>query len=119
MKPNLIIGQEVLVEPISGSNAARRSNEIIKANIETIGRKYFTLICNEGYRFKNTRFHIDTLIDDGGGYSSNFKVYLSEKELNDKIERPNLFKKIVDQLNTFDADQLREILKTINPEIPA
>jgi hypothetical protein len=66
-------------------NAARYSKEIERGIVSKVGNKYFEI---EG-RSKQ-RFHIDTLLQDGRGYSPDWRGYLSMKVIQDEDERNSL-----------------------------
>lgn len=69
------VGDTIFLEPLS--NAARYSKEIKEDIIEKIGNKYF-------YLKIHGKFNIDSMMQDNGQYSSNYKAYKSRNDLEDK-----------------------------------
>ncbi len=105
MKGKLFIGQKVYVEPLAGSNAARHSKEIKECIITKVGNKYFQVNNMSG-----RRFFVETMQHDGLAYASEYKVYMSFEEIQDKNDYKLLSEKI--KTHKFTLDQLKEIVKT-------
>lgn len=87
MNDKLKVGQKVYVQPIG--NAGRYANDIRSDTISKVGRKYFELKDHWP-----RRFIIDSLLHDGKGYASSYKVWLSMDDYNYHIEEVELRKKI-------------------------
>jgi hypothetical protein len=88
MDQKLQVGQTVYVEPIG--NMRRSSAGIREATITKIGNKYFELD-QKHYG----RFHIESLVQDGGQFIANYQCFRSmeaierrdkEKELRDYLK---------------------------------
>jgi hypothetical protein len=87
--------------------------------ISKVGNKYFYF---DDCRFRNTRFFVDNLQEDGRGYSSNFKVYLQKQDILDEDELRSLREKAYNFFGrtggdrNLTLDQMRridEILKEV------
>ena len=105
-------GMEIYLEPIG--NAARRSKDLITTKIEKVGRKYFTT--KLGYHGK---FFIDTLLQDAGGYTANYKAWLSKDDFFKKQEFESLKDQITSQFTNWRSPKLSiedcyQILAIIN-----
>jgi len=109
MKNKLKIGQVVYAEPIN--NAARYHKNIKEFVIESLGNKYFT-VKNEYERTHRNKFSYETMCDVTG-YSPDYQIHLSKKEIEDKLEYPMILKSINDKLNKMSTDELKEILKEL------
>jgi hypothetical protein len=110
----LTVGQTVCVKCI-GYNR-RGKNDLEDAVITKVGKKYFEL-----YGWVGVRFFIDTLIQDGKGYSPSFRVYLTKQEILDEQEKSELYNAIKRQFfDTFSnkqkisLQQLRDVVKLLN-----
>jgi len=105
-------GMEIYLEPIG--NAARRSSELIDTKIEKVGRKYFTTQSgNYG------KFFIETLLQDGRGYSANYKAWLSKDDFLKNKEYMSLKEQIRSEFTQWRFPKLSmedcyEILAIIN-----
>ncbi len=86
-----------------------RENEIIKAKVITYGSKYFTLLdLNNPYSFRN-KFSLETM-KDVSKFGPEYKVYLTEKEIQDEIDRPKYISQIADRLKIMSADELKNLI---------
>ena len=111
----LEVGQKVFIKPMG--NAARYSKEIKEGVVTKVARKYFWL---DG--FYKERFFIDSMVNDGHGYSSDYAVYLSAQEIEDEREAESLRKEIVKLFEWSSSarltiDQMRRII-AITKETP-
>jgi hypothetical protein len=109
MRKKLKIGQTVYLKPL------HRREEVEQDVISKIGNKYF-----EVKGMSSIRFHIDTLIQDGRGYSPSWQVYLSSEDLKNEYEKVELlsyFKDVFDfgSHTTLSLSQLRR-MKEITQE---
>lgn len=95
-------GQTVYLQPIG--NAARYDKELIETKINKIGNKYFT-VTEQWYG----RFYIDTFYQDGKGYISNYRVILSQQQLEDEKEQSMLIERIKKYICDLPLPILREI----------
>lgn len=104
-------GQIVYVKKC-GYNVKKHQEQIIKCKILTIGRKYFTLetIDNDKHWFSRIKFSIEDMCEESQ-YTTEYKVYLTEKEITDEQEAPVISEKIKLLTNNLTTDQLKEILK--------
>ena len=101
-KMKIEVGQEVVLERMG--NAARNSQEPIKATVKSVGRKYFEV----GHYGK---FCLETGLQQSD-YSCNYKVHLNEQSLLDRIERRKLDADIEQRFrygSTLTLDQLKRI----------
>ena len=109
----LEVGQEIFLKPTG--NAVRRNSEVREAKITKIGKKYFEV------DILRTRFSIETLCQDNGEYSSDYKGYLSRQEIIDEAERNSLYRQICEFFRygstnvSLSTDQLRQISRIITP----
>jgi len=71
------VGQKIWLEPLS--NAARYSKDPVEEVITKIGRKYFHT------QWKG-RFDIQSMNQDNGEYSSQYKAYLNKQDIVDANE---------------------------------
>lgn len=105
------VGQKVFIEP--RNNAVRYSKEIKESKISKIGRKYFEL---EDKYFG--RFYKDNLEQDAGNYTSNYKVYFSLQEIEDRKEAQALYDNLKKYFSGWNSSlslsQLKSIDKIIN-----
>jgi len=104
------VGDIVFAE--TRGNAARYGTKIIKCKVRKVGSKYFYLLYCDSGKDVLCKFGIESMIEESD-YTSNYKIYLSEKEVYDKNERPIIMQKIIDELKTFSVDSLKKILETI------
>jgi hypothetical protein len=79
----LKVGQTVYLEPTG--NAVRYSKDIIETKVTRVGRKYFEVQNNR------CKFDIENMYDVSNCYS-NYNVYLSMQEIEDKNEKIELNK---------------------------
>lgn len=101
------IGQTVYLKPIG--NNSRYSQELIKVEIDKIGRKYFEVnIKHYG------RFFIETMIQDCGDYISGYKCYLSLQEIKDEEEHELLFSEIKKEFSAYRTNLPLSKLKEIS-----
>jgi hypothetical protein len=83
-KSKIEIGQTVYLKPLN--NAARRSSEIIESVVTKVGKKYFN-VSPEYLR----RFSLDTMLQDCGNWTAEYKAYLSKQEILDEREKYELY----------------------------
>lgn len=111
------VGQKVwLVE--FNRRAGREPHEPLEATVKKVGRKYFELENNW-----MGRFHVSTLLHDGGGYSPRARVYLNIQEYIDQKEASDLYSELRQHFTNYDSkkltlDQLRKIKAIITPTEP-
>ena len=98
------VGQEVLVKGLNNQYGA----QIVKDKIKSIGRKYFKLESNR------CRFIIESLVDDPGQYSSSYRVYFSEQEIEDEKRVCFLNRKIRNSFQYSNSRLTLEQLEQIN-----
>ncbi len=104
MKSKLKIGQIVYGDP--RSNELRNSKEIKEFTVESLGNKYFKLKDESGtHRLK---FSYETM-QEVSEYATDWKIYLSKKEIQDRIEKPNIIKTITNKLELLSVDELNAI----------
>lgn len=96
-------GDTIYLKPIG--NQARRSKEIRTVEIDTIGRKYFTV--KPGFYGK---FEVENL-QQHSIYSSDWQAYLSEQDILDEKELSEKRKLIKEY--PFSLEQCRAILELI------
>ena len=103
-------GQTVYVKKC-GYNVKKYQEEIIKCKILTLGSKYFTLETFDGEKpwFSRTKFSIKDMCEESQ-YTTEYKVYLTEKEITDEQETPIIREKIKLLTNKLTTDQIKEIL---------
>ncbi len=102
MKNQLKIGQTVFAEPCS--NAARYSKAIKIFTIATLGNKYFTVKDDDGH-IHRVKFSYETM-QEVSEYATNWKIYLSMKEIQDRFDKPKFIKSITDKLNNLSVEEL-------------
>ena len=110
MKHNLSVGQTVYVKPIR--NRFSKDN-IYDEVIKSIGNKYFYL--EKAYY---GRFEIKSMYQDGRGYGSDYRIYLSMQEIDDEKERDSIvqgLRKLFDFGHPVNLalDQLRRIMEIV------
>jgi hypothetical protein len=109
-KPAIRAGQFVYLRPLC--NAARYSKEIKIGVISKVGNKYFEIVGD-----RRNRYFKDTLLQDGRGYSPDWKAYLTMKEIEDEDEFASMVSFFQDMFNVFNRellpslDSLREMYK--------
>ena len=112
---NIYKGQEVYYQYI-GHRVNGKGNEPELTTVTKVGRKWF-----EVEAVKNTRFDLQTLQNDGKGYSSSSRVILSLVDYRNEREQSRLNELISEYFRTFSRksitlEQLREIAKVLNIE---
>jgi len=109
------IGQEVYLEPLD--NSRRYGQDIATEIISKIGKKFFQV---EGWTKR--RFHIDTMLHDGGDYSPQWQVYLSRQAIEDKQRISTLNEKISNlftySMSKLTLEQLEKIDLIVTPTTP-
>jgi ribosome-associated translation inhibitor RaiA len=105
-KMQIQVGQTVYLEPVSDA----RSKEIIETKVVKIGRKYFKV------ENKRSKFDIGEMRDISDyGYGSNWKVYLSKQEIEDKNEKNSIYRSMRELFsygcNDLSLEQLRQMQK--------
>lgn len=103
-------GQIVYVKK-TGYNVKKHEEGIIECKVLTVGRKYFTLDTVDGssHWFSRIKFSIEDMCEESQ-YTTEYKVYLTEKEITDEQEAPVIREKIKLLTNKLTTDQLKEIL---------
>lgn len=89
-----------------------------KSTVSKVGKKYFEIADLYG-----ERFFIDSLTNDGKGYSSSCQAYLSEQDRLDEVEVASLSQFLRNKvgqygLAPFSLDQLRRIKAIIEEPAP-
>lgn len=115
-KKDFTIGQTVVLE-LTGNAARHRTGEelIIDKVVKAIGNKYVTVGWeDEDYGDVKIRF------EDGRestNYSSNYTLYLTRKELEDRMEKDRIYSKLrnhyfgdYNETDKLNLDKLRRIL---------
>ena len=87
--------------------------ELVKITVGKVGKKYF-----ETTERWYGRFHLDTLMHDGKGYSSAYKAYTDEQEYLDKEEKSKITHEIRETFSHFNSvelslEKLRQISEII------
>lgn len=106
------VGQILYLEPIG--NAGRRNKEIKPVCVSKVGRYFFEL--SESHY---GRFYIDTMIQDGKGYTPNYIAYFSEQDIKDKRDaeniRQDIYRRILSsKINISKLRQIKELLDSEN-----
>lgn len=124
---NLQVGQRVWVKRIENeargldNRKAGIEEYISEAEVVSLRRKFFTLeaVDKKSSYFGNSKFFLDTGLDDRKGYASGYQVYLSRQEILDEVEAKNLYHEI--RREYFDMrrkpmtlEQLRGIRDILN-----
>ena len=109
VREKLKVGQKVFVMRIGNAARGLKEPKITEEIISVVGNKYFKL---EGFR--RERFNIETMLNDGKGYISNYAVYLTMQEIQDENEYCDLQKKMMTYFDHYSSykptlDQLRRI----------
>lgn len=113
MKEQLEVGMTVFLQPLN--NAARSSKEIQRHVVTKIGRKYFETSPEEDGGWYTQQFYLDTFYQNNKGYTSNWKVHLSEQTILDEQETDKLTSDIRRLFTGYgklplSLDQLRRIM---------
>lgn len=115
----LQIGQPIFLKPIGNMARNRKRHEIIEAEVGTVGKKYFTVKKGAGDDLREYgQFHMDSLLQNLGQYSSNYQGYLSEQAILDEQELKLLLQNIRTHVGTagqsnLSLNQCRAISKII------
>mgnify|MGYP003456797731 FL=1 len=109
------VGQPLYAKA-EGPNSGRMSKELIEVVVQAVGKKWFTVKRADGsWQFYRSRFSLETLWQDGGNYSPEWRLYTSLQEIEDKQRRAVLVSKIEGQsFSTLSIDQLERIDAIIN-----
>ena len=90
---------------------------IKKGKVVSVGSKYFKVEECENEsgldHFSRMKFSLEYMVEITP-YGSEFRVYLSEKEIQDEIDRPLIRKKLYSIIDKMTTDELRELLKKLN-----
>ncbi len=112
----LKVGQKIWIR-YKGFDKWRKSDpsEVV---ITKIGRKYFEVATEDGYR--KGKYEIETMLESVYSNYRN-KAYLSLKEINDEDEKTKLSNKIKNKFNSygelpFSLDQLKKIDEIITQQ---
>ena len=102
----LTLGQEIFLKLVG--NAARRyNNEPIKTKISKIGKKHFYVEMDS-----RIKFDVEDL-SEVSDYSANYKVYLSEKELEDETKSKIIYDNIKKYFSGFSFNESLTLEKLI------
>jgi hypothetical protein len=109
------VGQTVYLEPTG--NACRYSKEIVETKVIKVGRKYFEV------ENKHIKFDIDNMCEVSN-YCSNWSVYLSRQEIEDKNEKESINRAMRELFGTYgrnnlSLEQLRQIQKITEQNMKA
>lgn len=115
MDHNLKVGQTLFVEPIG--NMRRSSKGIREVKIAKIGRLFFEL--EERHL---GRFSIETLVQDGKGFISDYQCFRSMEEIKERDEANELWRYLKDKFSPYASkidlpiEKMRQIKSIIeNP----
>lgn len=114
------VGQ--VIYSLNVNNAARgRKQELTRLTVSSVGRVYFTLEDERGYKLRN-RFRIDNWEEDTE-YTSNHSLYECEQDWLDEKEVCDLVSEITLEFNhmarpgvKYSLQQLRKIKSIIDGE---
>lgn len=87
MKTKLEVGQKIFIQSLDNRRGA--DTELKECTVTKVGKKYF-----EVDSFYMGRFFLDTLFQDGKGYSAGYRAYLTRQDYEDEQEAT----KLVDEL---------------------
>ena len=108
----LKVGQKVWVKKI-GHMRNGDTAELDQVEVAKIGKKYF-----EVSKVWYGRFFIETLYQDGKGYTSQYKAYLSKEKAEEELEIIQLSNKIRQKIGQYGdirlpVEKLRNIWKEL------
>ena len=113
----LQVGQTVYVKSLTlYSNKGKQ--DIETGVVSKIGNKFFEL---EGPRWFRKRFVLSTMLNDGRGYTSSLKVYLSMQEIEDEKEASHLAQELrqyFEYVNNLTLDQARRVKAIVDERKP-
>jgi hypothetical protein len=102
IKISMEVGQKIYLEP--WGNAARRNSAIIETNVTKVGRY--------------GRFSIETMVQDSGQYSPEYKAWANLQEIKDMRETERLRKLVEQNIYKFSLEQLRTITQLLTTPPP-
>ena len=104
-------GQIVFVK-----HSSRYGTTVTKCVVMSIGSKYFKLdeLDNKELYgiYSRIKFSVEDMCEVTK-YSSEYRVYLTEKEIQDEFDRPDIKLKIDIHLSGLTTDELRETLEIL------
>lgn len=98
-------GQPIFLKPCGNMARGSSGNKLIKATVDKIGNKFFTIKGASNIR-DGEKVHIDSLMHNNGQFSAQFKVYLSEQELSDELELEQSIQYIRSVVGSFGSTRL-------------
>lgn len=112
MENKITVGQSIFYISTDGRHVSKELEEV---KITKVGKKYF-----ETEKHYLGRFFIDTLMHDGGQYSSRYKVYLTRQDYEDEKETQKILRELRDYFGHYgnpkiSLDNLRTILSIVKP----
>lgn len=100
-------GQEVFL--IGINNQARYGKQEYKAVVKSVGRKWFTVECNERGSLVYDRFSLEDGTNDGKGYISNWRIYPTEEQFIEATDKPILLKQMLGAVQELDYKGLLKL----------
>ena len=103
---------------VTAGNMSRGGKKSFTAIIETVGKKYFTVVSAEDGHYSITRhkFNVENLCQVGN-FSPDYELYLSQEEYQKKLELPVLREELQRSLIGIDYENLlkvKEFIKTLS-----
>ena len=118
MKRPIKVGQKMWANPEGPNSIKRGNNYPIEVEVASVGRKYLTIKDAESsWRFARAKFIIDTLMEDGGNYSPEWRLYHSIEDIKEKRERAELIA-ILKRFDfmALDLERLRKVKSIIQEQ---
>ena len=107
------VNQEVFL--VGVGNNARYSTPKQKATVTKIGRKWFEI--NTGnYIGRENKFSLEDGKCDGKNYSPEWQVFETERDYEEKYDRPRLLLEVERELKALTYKELESILRFINKQ---
>lgn len=108
---SLSVGQTVWYKSLS--DRSRDDVSLKETKITNVGKKYFEI--EERYL---GRFFKDTLKNDGGKYSSRYRIYLSKEQYENEVEANQICEELRDIFSSYsgkniELSKLRAILSIV------
>ena len=90
-------------------------DQIQETEVTKVGRKYFE-VCGVGELSSDARFFKDTLLQDGRGYLSRHKCYLTMKDYEVEVEKTKLYREVCHLWfkKSIDNTSIEQLLKIKN-----
>lgn len=79
MRDRPVVGQKLI---LCSRDLRRDPNSYRRVTVTEVGRKYFKV---DFAQYSNLRFCLEDWIEDGRGYSANYKLYLNQEEIQSEI----------------------------------